>query len=241
MTMAGLLSSHFSLSQNAEFCLRILVACACGAVIGIERSRRFKEAGVRTHVIVCAAAALVMVVSKYGFADLFGQDGNFSGTRGADPARIAAQVITGVGFLGAGVIFRNGNTVKGLTTAAGIWATAGIGLAIGTGMYWLGVFVTVAISILQYLMHRFTVGADSYVSDLLKVTAPESEEFREYLKKKVAEWNAQMTEMHVTRGKNGLSSYELTLLLPKYIGSDEIIECLQENEEITEISVDQIN
>ena len=69
------------------------------------------------------------------------------------------------------MIFRNGNTVKGLTTAAGIWATAGIGLAIGSGMYWLGVFVTAAISILQYLMHRFTVGADSYVSDLLKVTA----------------------------------------------------------------------
>ena len=145
MTMAGLLSSHFSLSQNAEFCLRILVACACGAVIGIERSRRFKEAGVRTHVIVCAAAALVMVVSKYGFADLFGQDGNFSGTRGADPARIAAQVITGVGFLGAGAIIQMKGSVRGLTTAAGIWMTACIGLAVGAGMYLISIITTLLI------------------------------------------------------------------------------------------------
>jgi putative Mg2+ transporter-C (MgtC) family protein len=241
MTMAQLLGSHFTLPQSAEFCLRILVACACGAVIGIERSRRFKEAGVRTHVIVCAAAALLMVVSKYGFADLFGPDGNFSGAREADPARIAAQVVTGVGFLGAGVIFRNGNTVKGLTTAAGLWATAGIGLTVGAGLYWLGVFVTLVIALLQYLMHRFTVGADSYVSNLVRVTAPESAEFRDYLKAKLEKWKAQTTEMSVTRLENGLQHYEMTLLLPKYISSEEVLECLRENSDIRDISVDQIN
>ena len=241
MTMAQLLGSHFTLPQNAEFCLRILVACACGAVIGIERSRRFKEAGVRTHVIVCAAAALIMVVSKYGFADLMGADGSFSGTRGADPARVAAQVVTGVGFLGAGVIFRNGNTVKGLTTAAGLWATAGIGLSIGAGLYWIGIFVTAVIAVLQYLMHRFTVGADSYVSNSLRVTAPESTAFQSVLEKKLEEWKAQTTDTRITRDDNGLATYEFTLLLPRYITTEQILECLRDNKEIAEISVSQIN
>ncbi len=241
MTLASMLNSHFTLLQGAEFCLRILLAVACGAVIGVERSRRFKEAGVRTHVIVCAAAALIMVVSKYGFADLTGADGSFSGTRGADPARVAAQVVTGVGFLGAGVIFRNGNTVKGLTTAAGLWATAGIGLSIGAGLYWIGVFVTAVIAALQYLMHRFTVGADSYVSNSLQVTAPESAEFQRVLEKKLSEWKAQTTDTRIVRGDNGLATYELTLLLPRYITTEEIMATLRENAEITEINVSQIN
>ena len=239
--MAGLLNSHFSLVQYGEFFLRILVGCLCGAVIGVERSRRFKEAGVRTHVIVCAAAALIMIVSKYGFADLSGVDEAFSGTRGADPARVAAQVVTGVGFLGAGVIFRNGNTVKGLTTAAGLWATAGIGLSIGAGLYWIGVFFTAAIALLQFFMHRFTIGADSYVSNLLRVTVPESSGFQSVLEKKLSEWKAQTTDTQIVRGENGLLTYELTLLLPRYISTSDVMETLRENGEIVEINVNQIN
>ena len=133
MTLTTYLNSQFSIAQNLDFFLRILLACLCGAGIGFERSRRLKEAGIRTHVIVCCAAALLMIVSKYGFADLTSATGEvFAGTRGADPARVAAQVVSGISFLGAGVIFKHGNTIKGLTTAAGIWATAGIGLAIGS-------------------------------------------------------------------------------------------------------------
>ena len=136
MTLAAYLNSQFSVLQELDFFIRILAACLCGACIGIERSRRLKEAGIRTHVIVCCAAALLMIVSKYGFADLTSTAGEvFNGTRGADPARVAAQVVSGISFLGAGVIFKHGNTIKGLTTAAGIWATARIGLAIGSGMF----------------------------------------------------------------------------------------------------------
>ena len=79
----------------------------CAACIGFERSKRFKEAGVRTHIIVCCAAALIMIISKYGFADLTAADGAvYNGTRGADPARVAAQAVSGISFLGAGVIFK---------------------------------------------------------------------------------------------------------------------------------------
>ena len=163
-TLAGYMLGQFSVLQYLEFFVRILVGCICGACIGFERTRHWKEAGVRTHVIVCCAAALTMIVSKYGFADLTLPGGQvFNGTRGADPARIAAQIISGVSFLGAGMIFRNGISVRGLTTAAGIWATAGIGLAIGSGMYVIGVFATVIVIVIQIIMHRFTIGTDSMV------------------------------------------------------------------------------
>lgn len=168
-TLTQYLNSQFTMIQELDFFARILTACLCGACIGFERSRRLKEAGIRTHIIVCCAAALLMIISKYGFADLTDAAGTvFHGTRGADPARIAAQVVSGISFLGAGVIFKHGSTVKGLTTAVGIWATAGIGLAIGSGMFILGLFTTAVIAIFQILMHRFRVGADAMVTNRLR-------------------------------------------------------------------------
>ena len=138
MTLVSYMNSQFDLMQNLDFFIRMIVACLCGACIGIERTKRFKEAGIRTHIIVCCASALIMVVSKYGFADLTGVDGmDFNGTKGVDASRIASQVVSGISFLGAGLIYKNGSAVKGLTTAAGIWATSGIGLAIGAGLTYL--------------------------------------------------------------------------------------------------------
>jgi putative Mg2+ transporter-C (MgtC) family protein len=184
----------FSTGQNLEFLLRILAACICGAAIGYERSKRFKEAGIRTHVIVCCAAALIMIVSKYGFVDL-GTSGTgfFPGTRGADPARIAAAVISGIGFLGAGAIFRNKNAVKGLTTAAGLWATAGIGLAIGAGMYWLGIVTAVIICVMQYVMHRFTVGSDAFQDCILEFDVDNEVDFQPLLTEFVQSLDGQIS------------------------------------------------
>ena len=153
MTLSQYLNSQFSLAQNLDFCFRLLLACACGASIGAERSRRFKEAGVRTHIVVCFAAALIMIISKYGFADLTAVDGaDFPGVRGADSARVAAQVVSGISFLCSAVIIKNGGSVKGLTTAAGIWLTAGIGLAIGAGMFVVGVAGTVLMALVQFVL-----------------------------------------------------------------------------------------
>ena len=112
MSLGALFNSQFSLMQVLEFFLRILMAGFCGAVIGFERTRRFKEAGIRTHVIVSAAAALIMIVSKYGFADIAA--GAVLGAREADPSRIAAQVVSGISFLCAGVIFKNGSSIKSM-------------------------------------------------------------------------------------------------------------------------------
>ena len=223
MTFAEYLNGQFSLMQNIDFLVRIVVASICGAIIGLERSKRFKEAGIRTHIIVSCAAALFMIISKYGFADLTGPDGQFfSGTRGGDPARIAAQVVSGISFLGAGVIFKNGSTVKGLTTAAGLWATAGIGLAIGAGMFWIGLFTTALIAAFQIAMHRFTVGADSYNTSRISVTAPDSDEFRHSLDDQLRQWNAQVTDSSLSHTNDGLLHYELTVKMNRSITIDDM-------------------
>ena len=104
------------LGYQLAFLIRVLVATLCGGAIGLERTKRLKEAGIRTHCLVCCASALIMIVSKYAFADLSVGDAFFFGDRGADPARIAAQVVSGISFIGLAVIYRNGSTLKGLTT-----------------------------------------------------------------------------------------------------------------------------
>ncbi len=135
--------------SEIEFLIRLLLAGICGAFVGYERKSRMKEAGVRTHFIVALASALMMMISKYGFDDLIK-----AGIAVHDPSRVASTIVSGIGFLGAGMIFVRKNTINGLTTAAGIWATAGIGMAIGAGMYFAGVITTVIVLIVQIVLHR---------------------------------------------------------------------------------------
>ncbi len=234
MTLIEYFNGQFSIMQNLDFVARILLACFCGACIGFERSKRFKEAGIRTHVIVCCASALIMIVSKYGFADLTDAEGLvFNGTRGADPARVAAQVVSGISFLGAGVIFKNGSTVKGLTTAAGIWATAGIGLALGCGMYFTGIFVTLMIGIFQVATHRFTVGADSFTTNRLRFTVREDEEFEPQVRAQLQNWEAQILSSSITRRDDGLISYDLTLKMTRAISIDDVDTLMQRCHAVT--------
>lgn len=235
--LSAYLNSQYSLVQNLDFVLRIFVSCVCGFILGVERSRRFKEAGVRTHMIVCCGAALIMIVSKYGFADLTSAAGEtFNGTRGADPARLAAQVVSGVGFLGAGMIFKNGGSVTGLTTAAGIWAAAGIGLAIGSGMYTVGILVTIAIASIQMLMHIVTVGADAYKHCNLDILVENMFDFDQKFKDLMKQYGATLLEFRITREVNGIR-YNATLKSKKPITSDDISTVLADNVEVIEISV----
>ena len=120
-----------------EFTLRLVLAGVLGAVIGLDREYRAKEAGFRTHFLVSLGSALIMIVSQYGFAGVLGTPGV-----SLDPSRVAAQIVGGLGFLGAGTIIFQKQFVRGLTTAAGLWATAGIGMAVGGGLYALGLIAT---------------------------------------------------------------------------------------------------
>ncbi len=125
---------------HEELLLRLLVSALLGSIIGIERERLAWVAGLRTHMLVCVGSALMMIVSTYGFADVLGRDHIV-----LDPSRIAAQVVSGIGFLGAGTILLRQDTIRGLTTAASLWTVAGIGLAVGGGMYVAAVGSTVLI------------------------------------------------------------------------------------------------
>ena len=131
------------MAEEAIYLVRILYAVALGFAIGFERKLRFKEAGIRTHTIVCAGSALIMVVSKYAFSD----------SPDFDASRVAAQIVSGIGFLGAGMIIYRRQAVHGLTTAAGVWATAGVGMAAGGGLYLVSAGATVILIAVQCILH----------------------------------------------------------------------------------------
>jgi putative Mg2+ transporter-C (MgtC) family protein len=134
--------SNFQLSPG-ETIARLSIAAVLGSVIGWERQRKEGPAGLRTHMLVCLGSALVMIVSAFGFEDILGRPNVM-----LDPSRIAAQVISGIGVLGAGtIIFLRPHIIRGLTTAAGLWTVAAIGLAVGGGLY-LAACVTTAIVLL---------------------------------------------------------------------------------------------
>src|SRR5262245_60561084 len=128
-----LLSADAVTITEWELLGRLAVAAGLGAAVGVERELRDREAGVRTHLAVSLGSALFTVVSAYGFEDFFVEGATI------DPTRIAAQIVTGIGFLGAGAIIRSGLTVRGLTTAASLWIVAAIGMAAGAGYYWAAV------------------------------------------------------------------------------------------------------
>lgn len=132
----------------AEYVLRLVLSALFGGIIGLEREFRMKDAGVRTHLIVSLASCMMMLVSKYGFYDVLEHP-----EIRLDPSRIAAGIVTAIGFIGAGTIFSRGRNVTGLTTAAGLWATVGIGMATGAGMYFISTFGTGLIITIQALLH----------------------------------------------------------------------------------------
>ncbi len=154
-------------AQEMEYILRVIIAAICGGVIGYEREKRLKNAGIRTHILVSMSAALMMIISKYGFFDVALVN---EGIR-VDASRVAASVVSAIGFLGAGVIFvRKENTI-GVTTAAGLWATVGLGLAIGAGMYFAGVIFTVLVLLVQLVLHnkRFKFSTQTTGSIVLRI------------------------------------------------------------------------
>jgi len=131
------------LINQYELILRLLLAALLGSVIGFERERLSWAAGLRTHMLVCVGSALIMMVSAFGFADVLGTP-----HVELDPSRIAAQVVSGIGFLGAGSILMRGEVIRGLTTAASLWTVAAVGLAVGGGLYTAAVAATIIILII---------------------------------------------------------------------------------------------
>ena len=136
---------------NGQIILRLIAAAILGGLVGFERETHDnRTAGFRTHIVVCVGASLIMLTSLYIFEV-------YKNIATADPARIAAGVITGIGFLGAGTIIRSGSSVKGLTTAASLWTVSGIGLAVGCGFYTAACVTTIIILAALYVLRKIPI------------------------------------------------------------------------------------
>lgn len=215
--------------MTTEFILRLLLAGIMGAVIGLDREYRAKEAGYRTHFLVSLGSALIMIVSQHGFGEILDTP-----NVNLDPSRIASQVVTGIGFIGAGTIILHKQIVRGLTTAAGIWATSGIGLAIGAGMYTLGISATVLTLIgLEVLSFLFkSVGMKSSAVEF-------STENKETLNLLVKKFNSkdflivsfQMEERKVS----DVTSYHVNMVIKSKKNNNEgtLLAQLQDFEDVT--------
>lgn len=190
-----------------DFALRLFVAGAMGVLIGLEREYRAKEAGYRTHFLVALGSALMMIVSQYGFMEVLKTD-----LIRLDPSRIAAQVVSGIGFIGAGTIILQKQIVRGLTTAAGIWATSGIGLAVGAGMYAVGISATLLVLLgLEMLSYFFkSIGLRNMMIDF-------STDDKEAIKRVSKKFNTrsyvvvsyEMTEVYA----NGKNVYHVSMVV----------------------------
>lgn len=151
-----------------EMCIRLLLAALLGSLIGLERERLLWAAGLRTHMLVCVGSCLLMIVSAFGFHDAL-----LMAHTELDPSRVAAQVVSGIGFLGAGSILLRGEVIKGLTTAASLWTVAAIGLAVGGGLYAVGTAATfIILMILVAIKPIERLYRDRVKQHVLKLVAP---------------------------------------------------------------------
>lgn len=213
-------------SWQWELFLRIVLACIVGLAIGLERRNRNKLAGVRTHAIVAFGAALMMVVSKYGFTDI----PNY------DASRIAAQIVSGIGFLGTGIIIvRNNSSVSGLTTAAGLWATAGVGMCIGAGQYFLSISSALLLICLQIAMHKVGFLAYEPYAGKMKMSLSSIDKV-ESVKQIIKGEKICITVVKLNKLSDGTVKLEMDLLFPAKYDKMAFLEKLGGEEYIVSIS-----
>lgn len=211
---------------QVEYLVRIFVAACLGLLIGSERKNRNKSAGIRTHVIVALGAALIMVVSKYGFMDV----------EKADAARVAAQVVSGIGFLGAGVIFVRNNLVNGLTTAAGIWATAGVGLALGSGMYVVGISSALLVLFIQFVMHRIAYFADVASGGLIRITLVKREGIVQSMEDYLQREKLSVISVKINKTKKDEVKLEFDVVFPPGYKKTKLLARLVEMDDVLAVS-----
>lgn len=216
--------------MQASYLIRILAAALCGAAIGFERQNRLKNAGIRTHIIVSVTSAMMMIVSKYGFSDVLSNTGV-----GLDPSRIAAGVVTAVGFLGVGIIFVHKQTVSGLTTAAGIWATVGIGMTVGAGMYMLGISSALLIIIVQLILNRpWKFLKSPTLEKIVFSIQGDRNPIPEYLAK-FKEKNIEIINTNITRKSSGAIEVKLYVRFPDYEDIEQALQMLMEDPDVKEV------
>lgn len=217
-------------SMEIECIVRILIAAICGSFIGIERKVRLKEAGTRTHLVVAFGSALFMVVSKYGFEDMILRAVEMeSEIIKFDPTRVASTIVTGIGFLGAGTIFVRRNVINGLTTAAGLWSTAAVGMAIGAGQYIIGIAAAVILTFLQWFLHSSKLFARSSTTLMIFKLAPCEKPF-DKLEKLLSEFGIKIKGVNFEKNSNNECKIECVVKMPAKLSHIELSDKLCEND-----------
>lgn len=227
---------HFYIGAELEYLLRIVLAAICGGLVGWEREKRFKSAGIRTHMLVAMSSALMMIVSKYGFFDVIGYDGI-----SLDASRIAAGVVTAIGFLGAGVIFvRKENTI-GVTTAAGLWGTVGLGIALGAGMYITGIVFTVLMILFQFLLHNKHLRLGTQLIGTVTIPMEDPVQSMRSITASLKKGGLTVRNIQANRNAEGRMILTASVIFRKRISIPEAIKRLEEIGTVSSVEIFTIN
>jgi len=209
--------------------LRLVISLFLGGAIGFEREQRGKEAGLRTHILVAIGSALIVMISV-GMAEHFSETGT------ADPTRVAAGIITGIGFLGAGTIIRSEEGVKGLTTAASLWVAAAVGMATGGGFYAVAVFATVLSITSLFILHGFERQLRGYVRHTVTVSAKAPPSFAPRLASVIEEYGFAAVQRGGTIcSEEGGFTTSFTLKSRNEVLEPEVIQRLLDLPEVTRV------
>jgi len=211
--------------QEFEIIKRLIFSLILSGIIGWEREKEEKPAGFRTHILVSLGATLFMIVSAYAFPN-------------TDPTRIAAQVVTGIGFIGAGTILRNEHSVKGLTTAASIWAVSGVGMAVGAGLYFPAFFTTLfilAVLILATKLEKVFIG--SHRDLILKCKIEDKPGVIGEIGTILGELKVNIKQIGLNSINENIAELNLILRLPSKIKMEEIVEKLSKLSSVKEIDI----
>lgn len=213
---------EFVTTYKVNLIFRMVISCLCGILIGYERKNRAKEAGMRTHCIVACASAMMMIVSKYGFGDLINEIHAVADVR-LDPSRMAQGIVTGVGFLGSGMIYHQRGSTKGLTTAAGVWATSGIGMALGAGMYIIGISSTIIILMVQYALHSKNTLTRAYKSKTLTISGVTEDDFQSTVINQLNDMGITTLDTSVNKNADSEFEYSFYLEMPENISEENLV------------------
>lgn len=218
--------------STSDIFIRLALSCLLGGLVGIERESIHRPAGFRTHVLVCIGSTLVMLANLYLFEQL-------KGYANIDPARLGAQVISGIGFLGAGTIIREGSSVKGLTTAAGLWAVAGIGIAIGLGFYVGATIATVFILITLVAFSKFEHTFISHLHNetIIKLTSIDKPGQIGKIGITLGEMNVAIRNISMSPVDDVFVNIQLIIVVPRKIHKTVIVEKLLNLDGITTVEL----
>ena len=223
----GISMFNLTFDENFQILIRMVLAFLAGSLIGYQREKAEKPAGLRTHILVCLGSTLITLVSIYGFAKM-----------GSDPARITAQIVSGIGFLGAGTIFRYGPSVKGLTTAASLWAVCGVGIAIGAGLYFAALLSVLFVITVLALLELFEQRLRTKGIHIIRVLISDSPGSIGKIGEAMGKLGINIKNIKMSRESPDLMRCSLWLDFPAHLSLSVVFSSLQDIDIVREVEIE---